>query len=331
MTDFDKISNKDYELFVNIIPNCFEEHSIFEPFSKNKIDFNYFGFESINKNQNNQNDINNVASFSEKSQYNATNPFNIECKSSLYKNEDNYLFLHSPNSILNSNKHQRLDIKAFEIKKQKKKIFKIGKDNKNKGRIKKNTNFIGKHDKFSEDNIIRKFKGRFIEKCRIYINKEYKNYLLVNKFDVKKEKDLLQRIDPKFSRIIKKDENLKWLKSRLYHVYSENVSEKCSLYEPDHNKKIIDLLLSEKKEEFEKIFNLTFIECEKHFIELEHIELLNGLTLFKELKGKIVNNTKKDGEAYYENLRIFLTSYEEIINRAKPRRKRRKKNLTIDE
>ena len=113
MTDFDKISNKDYELFVNIIPNCFEEHSIFEPFSKNKIDFNYFGFESINKNQNNQNDINNVASFSEKSQYNATNPFNIECKSSLYKNEDNYLFLHSPNSILNSNKQQRIDIKVF--------------------------------------------------------------------------------------------------------------------------------------------------------------------------------------------------------------------------
>ena len=138
MIDFDTISNKDYELFVNIKPNCFEEHSIFELFSKNKIDFNFFEFENgINKNQNNQNDINNIASFSEKSPYIATNLFNIECKSSLYKNEDNYLFLNSPNSILNSNKHQRIDIKVFEIKKKKKKIFKIGQDNKNKGRIKK--------------------------------------------------------------------------------------------------------------------------------------------------------------------------------------------------
>ena len=51
MTDFDTISNKDYELFVNIKPNCFEEHSIFELFSKNKIDFNYFWFENgINNN-----------------------------------------------------------------------------------------------------------------------------------------------------------------------------------------------------------------------------------------------------------------------------------------
>ena len=51
MTDFDKNANKDYELFVNIIPNCFEDHSIFELFSKNKIDFNYFLFENgINNN-----------------------------------------------------------------------------------------------------------------------------------------------------------------------------------------------------------------------------------------------------------------------------------------
>ena len=49
------------------------------------------------------------------------------------------------------------------------------------GRIRKNTNFIGKHNKFSEDNIIRKIKGRFHEKCRIYINKEYKRFILSKK------------------------------------------------------------------------------------------------------------------------------------------------------
>ena len=59
MTDFDKNSNKDYELFVNILPNYFEEHSIIESFSKNNINFNIFGKENnYIINQNNQNDIN---------------------------------------------------------------------------------------------------------------------------------------------------------------------------------------------------------------------------------------------------------------------------------
>ena len=148
MTDFDKISNKDYELFVNIVPSYFEEYSIIDSFSKNNINFNLYGknFLSNQNNQNNQNDINNFASFSEKNQYNITNPFNIDSKSALHKSEDSYLFLHSPYSQLYSNQLKSTDKNAFEIKKQKKKIFKIGKDNKSKGRIKKNTNFIGKHD-----------------------------------------------------------------------------------------------------------------------------------------------------------------------------------------
>ena len=305
MTDFDKISNKDYELFVNIIPNCFEEHSIFEPFSKNKIDFNYFGFESINKNQNNQNDINNVASFSEKSQYNATNPFNIECKSSLYKNEDNYLFSHSPNSILNSNKHQRLDIKAFEIKKQKKKIFKIGKDNKNKGRIKKNTNFIGKHDKFSEDNIIRKFKGRFIEKCRIYINKEYKRFLS-NKNETKNIKILLQRISPKLSKKIKKEDNLKWLNSKLYKVFSEKVSVKCSLYDPDYNKKEIQKLY--KENEAKNIINI----LERSVKEMLNAFIQNKIPGFDSLNDDIKELKEKMKKNNQENIKEYLIKYRNI-------------------
>ena len=57
-------------------------------------------------------------------------------------------------------------------KKTRKKIFKIQKDNKKIGRI-KNTIYVGKHNRFCEDNIIRKIKGRFHKKCRIAINNEY--------------------------------------------------------------------------------------------------------------------------------------------------------------
>ena len=57
----------------------------------------------------------------------------------------------------------------------------------------------------------------------------------------------MQRITPKLSRKIKKEENLQWLNSRLCNVYSENVSQKCSLYCLDHNKKAIEILFKDNE------------------------------------------------------------------------------------
>ena len=304
MTDFDKNSNKDYELFVNILPNYFEEHSIIESFSKNNINFNIFGKENnYIINQNNQNDINDFVSFSEKNQSNATNPFNIESESFLHKNKDNCLFLHSSYSKLNANQLKSIDIKAFEIKKQKNKIFKIGKDNKNKGRIRKNTNFIGKHDKFSEDNIIRKFKGRFIEKCRIYINKEYKRFLLTKKNDIKNIKVLLQRISPKLSKKIKKEDNLKWLNSKLNKVFSEKVSVKCSLYESDYNKKEIQKLY--KENEAKNVLNI----LNRPVKEMLNAFIQNKIPGFDSLNEDINELKEKMKKNNQDNIKEYLIKY----------------------
>ena len=58
------------------------------------------------------------------------------------------------------------------------KIFKINKCNRKVGRLKKNTKIrFGMHNKFSEDNIIRKIKANFIKKFMNYINWEYRSYL----------------------------------------------------------------------------------------------------------------------------------------------------------
>ena len=65
------------------------------------------------------------------------------------------------------------------------KIFKIVKINKIIERIKKDSALKGIHNKFSQDNIIRKIKRRFHENLRLYINKEYKKYIL-NKNNCKK-------------------------------------------------------------------------------------------------------------------------------------------------
>ena len=67
-------------------------------------------------------------------------------------------------------------ISDFKYAIKKEKIFDISKFNKRKGRLKKNSIVIGKHNKLAEDNIIRKIKRKFLENLRIYINKEYKKY-----------------------------------------------------------------------------------------------------------------------------------------------------------
>ena len=246
----------------------------------------------------------------------------IQTPNSFKKNNDiNSIQINSANKN-KTNEIKDINIKTMERRKEKKdRIFRIYKINKNKGRIKKNSNYIGKHNKFCEDNIIRKIKGRFHEKCRIYINKEYKNYLLVNKCDAKKEKDLLQRIDPKFSRIIKKDENLKWLKSRLYHVYSENVSEKCSLYGPDHNKKEIEKIFKENKaKNVIDILNKPV----KHMFEafIKNIKIQGFKTLdndINELKEKMIKDNQDNIEEYLSKYREVAQNLETIFIKKTPR------------
>ena len=111
-----------------------------------------------------------------------------------------------------------------------------------------------------------------------------------------------------------------------YSLWKDIVLEQIKLYEQDHNKKIIDIIIAEKKVIFGKIFNLTFIDCLEHFIGNKQIEELNGLTLFTEIKEQFLDKYNKDGEAYFENLKIFLKDYKNKINSARPRKKRKKNN-----
>ena len=99
---------------------------------------------------------------------------NILSKNEELKDENKSLI---DNNKLSSN-YNISTSKNDHLKKNNNKIFKIIKINKRLGRIKKNSLIIGKHNKLSEDNIIRKIKARFHEKLRLYINIEYNKYIL---------------------------------------------------------------------------------------------------------------------------------------------------------
>ena len=155
-----------------------------------------------------------------------------------------------------------------------KKIFEIVKANNKVGRIKKNSFIKGMHTKLSEDNIIRKIKRRFQENVRLYINNEYKKYLLNKTFQKKKINNWLKKIDPKISRKIKKKENLKWFEMKILDIFSENVSSKYSIYSPYLNKNKIKRLIS-----LNEAKNV--------------IDILN--TCIETLYNKYINDEKKEG------------------------------------
>ena len=246
-------------------------------------------------------------------------------------------FLNLSSTISNSQLKEIKDIDprtiGFTKEKKYKKglIFKVKRDNKNIGRIKKNSNLIGKHDKFSEDNIIRKFKGRFHEKCRIYINNEYKRYLLNHKHDIKKVNDLLQRISPKISRKIKKEDNLKWLEMNLKQVFSENVSEKCSLYPADYNKNNISKLYEENEaKEVINILNKPVKEMLGYFInnnEIPGFDTLDKDTI--ELENKMKNDSEEKINNYIDKYRRTSKNFESIFINKSSRNNKDSKNNDI--
>ena len=285
-------------LGVPLISFNFEENNKLgkKPHASANSDLNFINF--VNPmNHISENEDNIQTSFN-----NDTRIFSIEASNTNFLN----LISTISNSQLKEIKDTNLRTIRF-IKKNKDKkelIFDVKRDNKNIGRIKKNSNLIGKHDKFSEDNIIRKFKGRFHEKCRIYINNEYKRYLLNHKHDIKKVNDLLQRISPKISRKIKKEDNLKWLEMNLKQVFSQNVSEKCSLYPTDYNKNNISKLYEENEaKDVINILNKPVKEMLGYFIN--NIEIPGFDTLDKDII-ELENKMKIDNE---EKINNYINKY----------------------
>lgn len=125
---------------------------------------------------------------------------------------------------------------------KKKDIFKIIKQKKKYSEEKEKTK---KHTKFSEDNIIRKIKRNFIDKCFNYINLTYINL---------KGRKLLYRISPKETIEISKEKNLKWFNLKLKDIFSYRLSNKCSTKEKDYNKKQIERIYNEGIQEMIIIF-----------------------------------------------------------------------------
>ena len=137
------------------------------------------------------------------------------------------------------------------------------------------------HNKFGQDNMIRKIKRAFIRSLLNYINKKYEEYQRRNNH---KKFKLLKQISPKTVTEIKKENNLKWLNMTIKDVLSKEISTKYKknnsfvnynekqinkLYKDGKVKEVIDILEKTVRD----LYNI-FINKEDNNETLEGFETL---------------------------------------------------------
>ena len=194
------------------------------------------------------------------------------------------------------------------------------------GRKKKSNEGLGEHNKFSDDNLIRRIKNIVLDSVSVFINKKILSFYSGDNPNSLKEKQLFKLGQNQAERS-KVDYNKLFLNHTLQSIFSEDISTKYKKHNIKHNKILIEQLINEENEEirliFKNIFNLTFIDCLKHFRGSIFIKELSEMKTFKDYLEK--TNFGNYSEEYKEILIIFMNNFEKIIIE-KHSRKRSKKD-----
>ena len=105
---------------------------------------------------------------------------------------------------------------------------------------------------------------------------------------------------------------MKWFETKIFEIFSENISKRYSVYTPDLNKKKISRLM--KLNEATNIIDILNTKIEVLFDKYLNNEKIEG---FKTLKDDI-DELKKDMEkTNQENIKEYLNKYEYIAQNLK--------------
>ena len=193
-----------------------------------------------------------------------------------------------------------------------------------KGRKKIDSNEFGKHDRNTDDNMTRKCKHIVLDNIFKSINATIKKVYNNNTGDCNEIRQL-KKINQGQILKSKADYNKEFLYKRMSEIFSSNISTKYSRHSLEYNKNLINQLLNEGDEKkrviFEKIFNLTFLDCLKCFRCETIIQELEGFRKLDE-----VCLSFKDDENYMNKFKEFINNYEEKIMSKKLRNRAKKNN-----
>ena len=232
-------------------------------------------------------------------------------------------------SLINPKINANLVLESIPKKKDKK----INKILKKRGRKRKRSDISEyenkedkkSHDRYSDDNMRKKCKNIILKYALEFINKKikerYKGGIGCGK--LKKQLKILNQQEKVNSTVnIEKT----FLNKTLKEIFSENISARFNNYPLTYNKTLIESLINEKDEEnkqfFQKLFNVTFLDCLNYFFdEQNHKEELDGFTKIIDIKETL---KEKYGKNYVDLLIYYLENFQDIINNKKGRKTKKK-------
>ena len=295
------------------------------PFCHCKFQFDISEFDNDNFGLNlNENEIN--INFNDNNNNNILN-INFDSK---FENNENEQKIISSNSIYNIKKFHFSKINKKDStsnnninKEEIKNVFNNNKHQKNIGRkCKRNKSMIPKdnniisdnnkdkvHDKYTNDNLIKKIKNLILKNLLDFINNKIYNSNIGHRNSEKRLFSLQAQKTDTYSLYFK------FMNKNLKDIFSQEISNKCSLHLKDHNKNIIDSLINGKdeKNDFTKLFSLTFEDCLKYFRGDKNLKEIKELEEFKNFLSVKEQLLIENGEEYVNCLEEKMKNLEELI------------------
>ena len=209
-----------------------------------------------------------------------------------------------------------------------------------KNNIINNNEDIG-HNKYSLDNIFKKFKTNIVIYLVLFINGflntfidwdtfiEYDKELIIygKKYNIPKEFTLIKNIDPNaFVDKTSKKENLQFLKMSLKEFLSQKIKGSYTNYLENANKIIIDKINEMKKDDkdFKFVFNLKLSDWldvflrKKEFSSFEDFKTISHeVVMEKRIEELLEKIGQKNEDDYFSLFVISIYNYERLLLRKK--------------
>ena len=189
------------------------------------------------------------------------------------------------------------------------------------GRKSKNSEVKGKHNKFSEDNIMRKIKTNFLEYAHVRINAAFKN---------KKYKFI--KLYPDLNEILKKDYNIALMGRKLKDLYENSPLSskfrKKKKENSDLNKNIIHEIYNDvenKESDVKNLLELTYLDLLKEFRTSYLDEFLKNIRKEEIKNSEILSEeSKEDINRYIEKVKALCLDYENWFKKKNGRARKKK-------
>ena len=186
-------------------------------------------------------------------------------------------------------------------------------------RKRKSENTIGKHSKFSNDNLRRKAKNFIIDYSLEFLNEKIKK-IYKGKLG---EGIVIKKLLP-INGFTKSENTIQHFKEilnkTLGDIFSTYITTRFTYYPSNHNIDLIKRLLNErdrrKRLYFKKLFNIKIFQFLKRFNGNDICEELKDFKKFRDIKNKF-----KDEPEYINEFESFLINFENIIKSKKGRKK----------